>query len=270
MRTRLALCIYSALALGAWAAGQEAPTAPVVSAAADNQVFERQLNVVYFDLVNLGTKTITASFLRIYCTAADGTEHFVGRSGQDMIDYPDPMPESGADKDQVRPFGRVEPLLRKRTGRNIFGCADAPVVNARVDLEALVFDDGSSEGKPPQQQNLLLEARKIRRRELAKWVDRFTELRHTVDLSTAARGLYQDLVAANHESDQDPDVAARNQAKTAGGVRDELQDLALQITQYAKTHKTIDDLPDVLWRITELEKRNERLKLGAGSAESEH
>ena len=73
VQTRPTLYIYLALALGVWAAGQEAPTVPVVSAAADNQVFERQLSVVYFDLVNLGTKTITAYFLRIYCTAADGT-----------------------------------------------------------------------------------------------------------------------------------------------------------------------------------------------------
>src|SRR5438132_12280012 len=48
-----ALHLFSACVGGA--AGQEAPRAPVVSAAADNQFFERQLSVVYFDLVNLGT-----------------------------------------------------------------------------------------------------------------------------------------------------------------------------------------------------------------------
>jgi hypothetical protein len=101
---------------------------PVISAIVDNQVFVKEPSLVYFDVVNLGTKTITAFFVRLYCTSPDGVEHFVGSTGQDMIDYLDPMPESEQENKSVRPIGRIEPLSRRRAGRNVTWCEGAPVI----------------------------------------------------------------------------------------------------------------------------------------------
>ena len=55
--------------------------------------------------------------------------------------------------------------------------------------------------------------------------------------------------------------------RTARSVRRQLQDLTLEIIQFAKTHKSLDEEPYMQWRIRDLEKRNEHLKRGAGTPE---
>jgi hypothetical protein len=104
-------------------------------------------------------------------------------------------------------------------------------------------------------QHQMLETRKARSRELQRWIGRVSELQQTADLSTAARRLYQDLVAANHESERDPDAAASNDFKTASLARRQLQNLTVELLEYAKTHKSLDEVPYMLWRIKDLEKR---------------
>lgn len=52
-------------------------------------------------------------------------------------------------------------------------------------------------------------------------------------------------------------------------VRDELQRLALQFTQWAARGEPLQNNASLDWRITDLEQRTARLVRGAGSAEEE-
>jgi hypothetical protein len=254
------------LACGLLARGQEAPPPPVYSAVAENQIFESTPKIIYFDIVNVGRKTITGYMAGLYCVASDGIEHYIGGGGQDIIDASDPFPGSIEAKKPADVFGWIEPQLRKRIGHNIFGCPEDPAIRARVVIEMVLFDDGSGEGDERWQRHML-ETRKARSRELQRWIGRVSELRQTADLSTTARRLYQDLVAANHESEQDPDAAASNDSKTASLARRQVQSLTLELLEYAKTHKSLDDAPNLRWRVRDLEKRAEHAKRGAGTNE---
>lgn len=256
----------SLLASCVLARGQEAPPPPVYSAIAENQIFESAPKIIYFDIVNVGRKTITAYVAGLYCVASDGVEHYIGGGGQDMIDASDPFPESIEAKKPADVFGWIEPQSRKRIGHNIIGCPEDPATRARVVIEMVLFDDGSGEGVELLEHQML-ETRKARSRELQRWIGRVSELRQTADLSTAARRLYQDLVAANHESEQDPDAAASNDFKTASLARRQLQNLTVELLEYAKTHKSLDEVPYMLWRIKDLEKRAEHVKRGAATNE---
>jgi hypothetical protein len=155
--------------------------------------------IIYFDLVNVGSKTITAYSVGRFCTASDGVEHYLGSGGQDMIESSDPFPGSIAAKKPTDVWGWIEPQSRKRTGHNIFGCMEDTAVRARVNVEMVLFDDGSGEGNELWQKQML-ETRKSRSQEMQRWVGRFGELRQAADLSIPARRLYQDLIASCRSS----------------------------------------------------------------------
>jgi hypothetical protein len=105
------------------------------------------------------------------------------------------------------------------------------------------------------------------RAERLKWIDRFTALRNTPDLRSSSQKLYQDLVDAAHAAEINPGEATREGMRKP--VRDELQRLALQFTQWAAQGEPLQKNESLEWRITDLEQRTARLARGAGSTDEE-
>jgi hypothetical protein len=107
-----------------------------------------------------------------------------------------------------------------------------------------------------------------KRDERLKWIGRFTALRNAVNLKLSAQSLYQDLVDATRSADINPDEAARY--GVAKSVRDELQRLALDITQWAAHNEPLHKNELLEWRISDLEQRTTRLAHGAGYTNGNH
>lgn len=127
-----------------------------------------------------------------------------------------------------------------------------------------MFDDGTGEGDPRQIDDYL-RVRQQARHERLKWMSRFTALRTAPDLRSSSRSLYQDLVDATRSTEIDPDTAV--QQGMAGPVRDELQQLALDITEWAAHGEPLQRNDLLQWRITDLEQRTARLVHGSGKAD---
>jgi len=128
-------------------------------------------------------------------------------------------------------------------------------------LNLIMFDDGSGEGDAAKM-DFTLATRQQARTERLKWLARFSALRTAPDLKAAALSLYQDLVEATRSAEIDPENAARQ--GVAGPVRDELQSLALDVTQWASRNEPLRKNEMLEWRITDLEQRTARLARGVG------
>jgi hypothetical protein len=137
----------------------------------------------------------------------------------------------------------------------------APLESIQVELNFIMFDDGTGEGDSRRMESIL-RARQEARNESAKWVGRFSSLRTAPDLRSSARALYQDLVEATRSAEIIPDDASRH--GVAKATRDELQRLALDITQWAAHSEQLQKNELLDWRITDLEQRTARLVRGSG------
>ena len=209
-------------------------------------------------IVNTGERPITAFWVSFYQQDQNGQRIPCGGRGVDMIDWSDPMPGRGI----------YVHMRRNWIPPNGIGSLDgyprcpgnATVEGIQVELSLILFDDGSGEGDSKLME-FLLRARQQARDERTKWVSRFTGLRNAPDLKTAAQSLYQDLVDATRSAEINPEDATRE--GTAKPVRDELQHLALEITQFASSHEPLEKNQMLEWRITDLERRTARLSQGA-------
>jgi hypothetical protein len=85
------------------------------------------------------------------------------------------------------------------------------------------------------------------------------------DLRTSAQSLYQDLVDAARSAEINPDDASRQ--GMAKPVREELQGLALDITQWAAHNEPLRKSEFLEWRITDVEQRTARLVRGSGQTD---
>jgi hypothetical protein len=180
-----------------------------------------------------------------------------------MIDWSDPMPGRGIlvhmRRNWIAPDG-----ASTFDGYPRCAGAAAPLESVQVELDYILFDDGTGEGNP-QRLEFALRIRKQMRAERLMWIDRFTALRSATDLPSSAQKLYQDLVDAAHAAEINPQDAARQGMRKP--VRDELQRLALELTQWAAHGEPIQKNEVLEWRITDLEQRTARLVRGAGSAD---
>jgi hypothetical protein len=78
----------------------------------------------------------------------------------------------------------------------------------------------------------------------------------------SAQALYQDLVEATRSAEINSDDASRH--GVAKATRDELQRLALDITQWASHSGQLQKNELLDWRITDLDQRTARLVRGSG------
>ena len=138
-----------------------------------------------------------------------------------------------------------------------------PLDNVQSEISFIVFVDGSGEGNS-REMNSILRARQQARDERVRWIGRFTALRDTSDLRSAARSLYRDLVDAAHASEIAPDDATKQ--GMAKLVRDEMQRFALELTQWAEHNDSLQKSEYFAWRLTDLEQRTARLILGVANA----
>ena len=145
-------------------------------------------------------------------------------------------------------------------------CGNGTVSLERIQVELgfIMFDDGTGEGDS-QRIESVLRTRQQARNERLKWINRFTALHSAPDLRSAAQSLYQDLVDAAHSAEINPDDASRQ--GMAKPVRDELQRLALDITQWATHNEPLQKNELLQWRITDIEQRTARLVQGAGKTD---
>lgn len=177
-----------------------------------------------------------------------------------MIDWSDPMPRRNIyvhmRRNWIPPNGTT-------TFEGFPRCPDGQhaLESIQVELSLIMFDDGAGEGDA-HQIDFALRTRQAAARERLRWMARFTALRNTSDLKASAQSLYQDLVEATRSADIDPDSASRQ--GMAKPVREELQRLALDITQSAAHNESIQKSEFLEWRITDLEQRTARLVKGAG------
>ncbi len=181
----------------------------------------------------------------------------------DMIDWSDPMPGRSlyvhSRRNWVPPKGTLS-----LDGYPQCPNGPAPLESIQVELNLIMFDDGAGEGDARRIESTL-RLRQQARNERLKWVRRFTELRSAPDLRTSAQSLYQDLVDAARSAEINPDDATRQ--GMAKPVREELQSLALDITQWAARNESLRKNELLEWRLTDLEQRTARLVRGSGQTD---
>jgi hypothetical protein len=220
---------------------------------------------IHVQIRNVGERPITAFWIDFYQPTAGGGRVPCGGRGADMIDWSDPMPGRAI-------FVHMRRNWIPPNGTYPFDgyphCAGGTTTleSVQAELSAIMFDDGTGEGNSHHLQ-FALQTRRQMRTERLKWMDRFTALRNTPDLQSSAQKLYQDLVDATHAAEINPQEAIRQ--GMARPVRDELQRLALEFTQWAAHGQPLQKNEFLEWRITDLEQRTARLARGAGSAEDE-
>jgi hypothetical protein len=243
------------------AAALAQPGSPqVLSAKLENILVVPKMESIHVDIRNTGERPITAFSLSYYRLNANGESTPCGGRGADMIDWSDPMPGRNLyvhmRRNWIPPNGThlVDGYPR---------CSDGStsLESIHVDLDLILFEDGTGEGDARRIQ-FFLRSRQQASDERAKWIDRLSSLRSTPYLKTAAQSLYQDLVDAARAIEINPDDAV--QQGNAKPVREEMQRLALEITQWAVHNESLEKNEFLQWRITDLEQRTKRLVHGAG------
>ncbi len=258
-RNRLTMLVLILAACSAMTA-QPAPS-NVRSAMIENVEVVPGNASLHVNIRNTGQRAITAYSFDFYQTKPDGERSPCGGRGADMIDWSDPMPGR---KIYVHMRRNWIPPSGTTTLDGYPRCPGetTPLESIQVELGFIMFDDGTGEGAS-RQMEFALRTRQQARNERLKWIDRFTALRNTPDLRSAAQSLYQDLVDATRSAEINPDEASRE--GMAKPVRDELQRLALDITQWAARNESLKKNDLLEWRIADLEQRTARLVRGAGS-----
>jgi len=259
---RAGLSVLFLLGVGSAVKAQLRPS-NVTAARVENIAAVPDRSGIRLDLRNTGQRAITAFFVEFSQQGANGEGIPCGGRGADMIDWSDPMPGRNIyvhmRRNWIPPGGKA----------SIDGYPQCPIEAAslaqmNVQLSLIMFDDGTGEGDRSRIESTLL-LRQQARNERLKWLSRFTALRSTSDLRVSAQSLYQDLVDATRSAEIDPHEASRQ--RMAKPVRDELQQLALDITQLAAHNGQLQNNEFVAWRITDLEQRTARLVQGAGSTD---
>jgi hypothetical protein len=224
---------------------------------------ETSSDKVIVHLRNTGERTITAFSIHLYRLKPDGERSLCSERGQDMIDWSDPMPGRGIYAHMRRNWI----ASNESQSLDVYprcGGEKVPPESVQVELNLIMFDDGAGEGDPRQIEFILRNRQQARNARL-KWMPRFTALRTAPDLKSSAQSLYQDLVDAVHSAEINPDDALRQ--GMAKPVREELQRLALEITQWASHNERLQKNELLDWRITDLEQRTARLIQGAGKTD---
>jgi hypothetical protein len=215
---------------------------------------------IHVDIRNTGERPITAFAIAFYLPSPNGERIPCGGRGVDMIDWSDPMPGRGISVHMRRNWIPPDGSLLFDGYPKCPG-ASAALESIQVELNFIMFDDGNGEGDSHRMESII-RARQEARNERAKWVSRFSALHTAPDLRTSAQALYQDLVEATRSSEINPDDASRH--GVAKATRDELQRLALEITQWAFHSEHLQKNEFLDWRITDLEQRTARLVRGSG------
>jgi hypothetical protein len=261
VRTRLTV-VFLFLEACSVATAQLGPSS-VLSARIENIAAVPDKASIQVNIRNTGERPITAFSIDFYQLNPNGERTPCGGRGADMIDWSDPMPGRSIyvhmRRNWIPPNGTISLDGYPR-------CPGGPtqLESIQVELDLIMFDDGTGEGDS-RQMKFTLRTRQQARNERIKWIGRFTGLRNTSDLRSSAQSLYQDLVDAAHSAEIIPDDASRQ--GMAKPVRDELQRLALDITQWAAHNEPLQKNELLEWRITDLEQRTARLIHGAGNTD---
>jgi hypothetical protein len=244
------------------AAAQFGPS-NIVSARIEDIATSPDQATTHVKIRNTGERPITAFSIVFFQLKPNGERMPCGGRGADMIDWSDPMPGRNIYVHMRRNWIAPNATLPFDGYPRCPGGTVGPE-SIQVELNLIMFDDGTGEGDSHQME-FTLRSRQQARNERSKWVARFTALRNTPDLRTSAQSLYQDLVDAARSAEINPDDASRQ--GMAKPVREELQALALDITQWA-AHTQQPQKNEMLdWRITDLEQRTARLIHGAGKTD---
>lgn len=221
-------------------------------------------SAIRVNIRNTGELPITAFSILFYQVKSSGERVPCGGRGADMIDWSDPMPRSNVYIHMRRNW--IEPHASQWfEGYPRYRGETVPLDNIRAELSFIMFDDGGGEGDPARI-NFILLTRQQARDERVKWMARFAALHHTSALKSSSQQLYQDLVDAAHEAEINPERAS--QQGSAKPVRNELQGLALDITQWASRGDDLTKNEVLDWRVTDLEQRTVRLIQGAGKMDA--
>jgi hypothetical protein len=235
----------------------------VLSARLENIATVPEKASIHVNIRNTGERPITAFSIGFYQLNPNGERTPCGGRGADMIDWSDPMPGRNIyiqmRRNWIPPNGTAS-----FDGYPRCPGGQAPLESIQVELNLIMFDDGTGEGDSHQIE-FTLRTRQQARNERIKWIGRFTSLRATSDLRSSAQSLYQELVDATRWAEINPDDASRQ--GMAKPVRDELQRLALDITQWAAHKQPLQRSELLEWRITDLEQRTARLVHGSGKTD---
>jgi hypothetical protein len=245
---------------GSLASAQIIGPSNVISAHIDGVEAVTEKAGIHVAIKNAGERPITAFSVGFSHVNISGERVPCGGRGIDMIDWSDPMPTRNL---YVHMRRNWIPPAGTATLDGYPRCPDGvvPIQRIQAELRFILFDDGSGEGDSAQI-DAALWLRKQARDERLKWMPRFIALRGTADVKAPALSLYQDLVEATRAAEIDPDNATAQGA--AGPVRDEMQQLALEITQWTSHGQSLKKSELLLWLITDLEQRTARLTKGAG------
>jgi hypothetical protein len=235
----------------------------VLSARLENIALVPDQASIHVNIRNIGERPITAFSIDFYQLKPNGEHIPCGGRGADMIDWSDAMPGRGIyvhmRRNWIPPNGVI---LFDGYPRCPGG--PTPLESIQVELSLIMFDDGTGEGDSHQME-VTLRTRQEARNERMKWIGRFTSLRTASDLRSSAQILYQDLVDATRSAEINPEDASRQgMAKPA---RDEMQRLALDITQWVAHNERLQKSEFLDWRITDLEQRTARLTRGSGKTD---
>ncbi|MBV9082438.1 MAG: hypothetical protein JOZ62_07185, partial [Acidobacteriaceae bacterium] len=203
---------------------------PVTSAMIEKVQVIPDRKAIRIDVRNLSAKKVTAFQFTVLETGPGNEAVPCTGRGQDMLDWSDPMPGTGMyvhmHRSWIEPNGTVpaEAYLMTRC----LDLLDSPQ-NARVDLRAISFDDGTGEGDPGMLE-FLYRGRKPVLDERIKWLPRFIALRTAANLREAAKQLYQDLTDAKYRAESDMRAVQSNGMAVAS--LQQMQDTVKQIAVY--------------------------------------
>lgn len=254
---------YLLLLLAAVAFGQQDRPAgtPVTGLSVQNPRYEPQTKMLDIDLLNVSGRVVMAYALAHLCNFPDGSEERVGGS---TVDYAD------SDESRVHPpglkSGAIDPNDKRHRQLGGIGCRSksGDNIGMRVEVAAVVYEDGSAEGEDRALKSIF-DRRRAFRGEIEKWIERLRALRTSQMLAADARKLYEDMLAITHAEDKDITASPTLEQRHARVIRQQLLDTARGFVQIGEKHASLNEVPGAVDAILRFERKVERLRRGTPS-----
>lgn len=156
--------------------------------------FDPSVSTLTYVLVNQSTKRAVAWTMKETAVMPGGVTREMGKRSVDMGRMPAPPP--GVRRPQG--FGPLEPNeIRKQVDRANFFAGNGPdAVDFRLEMLAVIYEDGSAEGDP-KEVAAFRNRRTTQDTEMKKWLPRFRAVLDQQDMRGALRRLHDDLIDAD-------------------------------------------------------------------------
>ncbi|HLJ47919.1 MAG TPA: hypothetical protein VKU01_18010 [Bryobacteraceae bacterium] len=221
---------------------------PVNGLLVQNTIYDPTRQTLAYDLVNMSGKAVVTWVVQEHLQYSNGKEQPGAWGIVDTGGVPKRKEASGAPNPTG--FGPLMPNEQRHVQdsyRNkLLDTAPAStqatsndIVNVKVDVAAVIYDDSTAEGDE-NIINDLFARRKARSDEYQHWLDRFSALRKSGDPAADAKQLYQDLVDASYQAEKEQTSSMTTAQREARFARQQLQDYARNLIRFAESHRPLE------------------------------